>query len=117
MIIVITKRPYTLLKNINNLIDNYAIRTWEYDSDSDYTHCSPQLRFHAWFRALVTKGEKIEFIIVGNTRRPATIDEYAIYHGKFTEMLITHFSNIISKIEITPQPTRNDLIQIPWDED
>ncbi len=117
MITVITKRPFTLLRNLNEAIDNLEIRSWGYDKDYDYTHKPLQWRFRAWFRPRVTKGEKIEFIIIGNTNHRTTIEDFAVYHGRFAEMLIMHVNKYISKIEITPVPSNKDLIKINWDED
>lgn len=117
MITIFTSRPYSLLKKINEYMDSYRIQTWEYDSQGDYTINSNQWRFLAWFRPLVTKGEKIDFIIVGNKEAVTTIHDYAVYHGKFAEMLISHFFPYFSRIEMTPVPTRYDLIRIVRDED
>ena len=117
MITVITKQPYSLLRRINEGIDKYEIQTWEYDSAGDYTYVSYQWRFRAWFRPIVTKGEKIEFLIVGNSRILPSRNDYAIYHGRFAEMLIAHFFKYFSKIEITPIPSRDDLMNSFRDED
>ncbi|MBO5427799.1 MAG: hypothetical protein J6K01_00740 [Paludibacteraceae bacterium] len=92
----------SLLKGINDLIDNNRIQTWEYDLMGDYTMTPPQWRAQAWMRPAVKVGRTIKFGII--KRRDVNISKevYAVYHGRFAEMLLAHFDVNIESLEISP---------------
>ena len=91
-----------LLKGINDLIDQNRIQTWEYDTMGDYTMTPSQWREQAWMRPSVKIGRTIKFGII--KRRDANISKevYAVYHGRFAEMLLAHFDINIDSLEISP---------------
>lgn len=91
-----------LIKRINYLIDQNRIQTWEYDAMGDYTMTPSQWREQAWMRPSVRMEKTIKFGIV--KRRDANISKevYAVYHGRFAEMLLAHFDIHIKTMEISP---------------
>lgn len=99
-IIIKTKATKDIINEIKTKIDQGAIDTWIYDIDGDFTHASEQWGAKAWFRAKVDDSI-ISFSIIGRKQAKLTIEEYSIYHGKFSSMLLTHFHNDIAKLEMT----------------
>lgn len=117
MVTAYTSTPNRLLRLIKEAMEINKIDTWEYDSDGDFTHVPYQWRNKAWFEPEKHEGEKIIFKIIESKRIPLTKELYGLYHGRFAEMLVTHFSNYIKRIEISPRPTSLDLINRRRDED
>lgn len=100
-----------LINNINNKIDNKEIRVWEYDSEGDYTHTSTQWNKQSWFRPIFPKeGDdwSIKFAIIGHKQNEMTKELYGIYHGRFSEMLLTYYDRNIASFTITPQKDPDD---------
>lgn len=107
---IIAESPLILLENIKTLIDNKEIVTWEYDSEGDFTHSASQWAKKAWFHPFIIQNELI-FGILCTQHRAITVEEYAIFHGRFLEMLLSHFDESCQKIEISPLPTKYDTIK------
>lgn len=109
--------PNRLLRLIKEAIDMGDIDTWDYDREGDFTHVPYQWKNKAWFEPQKYQGEKIIFKIIESVRFPLDQDLYGLYHGRFAEMLISHFSRFIKRIEISPRPTSVDIINRNRDED
>ena len=112
-IIVRTSRPQRLLKMIKRAIDNDEVVTWTQHDDGDFTHCAEQWDERAWLRPKVNVEEgKLSFEILfveGEDDEEEDLEEeedydvvYGIYHGRFIEMLLTHFSECFSSVSATP---------------
>lgn len=99
-IIIKTISNKSIVNEIKNKIDQGSIGTWLYDSDGDFTHVSEQWGARAWFRAHVDESN-ICFTIIGRKQAKLTVEEYSVYHGRFSSMLMTHFHDDISKLEMT----------------
>lgn len=117
MITVETRRPYTLVRKIRELIDERTIEKWSYDDDGDFTLNLTQWRNKAWFHAIRYKARKVEFVIISPAMKSISRTEYAVYHGKFIEMLIKHLPHLCDSISSTPQPALKDHITPPGYED
>lgn len=89
-----------LVTRINELIQSAKIDTWSKDSEGDYTHIG-QWQNKAWFKPYDNDEEKIIFGIIGRKDERMTKETYAVYHGRFVEMLLAHFDNFIEEFEIT----------------
>jgi len=111
-IFVKTNTPEMLVENIKKKIGEHRIDTWSVDSDNDFTHNVDQWRNRAWIRYKVERefGRVVFFVIC---RRDAnmTIVEYAVYHGRFVEMLLTHFDRECDTIEVSPLATNYDSVK------
>lgn len=101
--------PQMLWENILKQIDNGVIDTWEIDSDGDLTHTPYQWKGEAWFRYYPNESELV-FGIVARRERKMSKVIYGLYHGRFAEMLLTHFDTQIKEITISSMPEEYDLI-------
>lgn len=89
---VVTAQPSSLLAAIKQAIDARKVDTWSYDSDGDFTHTPPQWAKKAWLRPTVQSGALVLNIL--NPRGVNLSKEiYAVYHGRFVEMLLAHFDD------------------------
>lgn len=110
-ITIYTSNPRQLHNLIREHIENGDIKTWEVDSDGDYTHMPDQWHKVGWIHPTqVIEDDRLIYGFIGRNKIPTTKTEYAIYHGRFAEMILTHFDTKVSKIEISSLPTRYDNI-------
>ena len=91
-ILVNTQSPAALLVAIKDAIDKGHIVTWSYDADGDFTHTPDQWARKAWLRPKIESGE-LRFGILGRTDEKLSKLIYGVYHGRFIEMLLTHFDD------------------------
>lgn len=96
-VIVKTRYPEELKNQICKGIENQEIASWLCDSDGDFTSSELLWKNHAWFRPYTEIGSLV-FAIIGRKDSLLTIKEYAFYHSRFTEMLMTYFSHDITEI-------------------
>lgn len=108
-IYVKTDRPRELVNKIRDGIENHTIETWLCDSAGDFTHDTDQWRYHAWMTPYFEE-ERVVFGILCRKDRDLSITEYAIYHGRFVEMLLRHFDKTCKGIEVTPLATKYDIV-------
>jgi hypothetical protein len=106
---VITVKPKTLLTAIKKAIDDKKVVTWEYDSDGDFTHSPEQWKNKAWFKSKVLEG-RLVFGIAGQAKVNTSTEVYAVYHGRFIEMLLAHFDAEFTTAAVTAMPDSNDSI-------
>jgi hypothetical protein len=90
-----TDNPTQLLKAIKNAIDNDEVRTWSYDEDGDLTHTKTQWVNKAFLRPQPKPGE-LHLTIMAPDKVKITPAVYGVYHGRFIEMLLSHFSDMFS---------------------
>ena len=102
-IYVTTGNPKKLHKGIKDAINAGEIQTWKIDGNGLLTHCTStdQWEREAWFGCILEEN-RIVFCINGREDRALTVPEYAIYHGRFVEMLLTHFDRDFSDIQVSP---------------
>lgn len=108
-IFVKTTTPGLLVESIKKKIDEHKIDTWSVDSDGDFTHNTDQWRYRAWFRHSIEAGRVVFYVICRRDKNMSVV-EYAVYHGRFVEMLLTHFDKECDEIEVTPLATSYDSI-------
>jgi hypothetical protein len=101
MLIVRTANPRTLLRKIRTQIAEGKIETWTYDKDGDFTHTPRQWRELAWLHPEV-KTNALVFTILPTEGVPLTLEVNGVYFGRFAEMLLIHFPDEFSVIEISP---------------
>lgn len=99
---VFTDDPEGLLSKIKAQIKDGKIDTWTYDGDGDFIHTasSGQWKGKAWLRPTPTESKLIFYAVhpKDGLMRPA----YAVYHGRFIQMLIQHFPNDFTLVAATP---------------
>lgn len=110
-LIVKTANPQGLLSDIKKAIDTKSIQTWQYDSDGDFTHTPEQWKYKAWMRPTIYLGE-VHFGFIGHKTVNTTKLIYALYHGRFAEMLLNHFDDKFSNVQATAMPTAVDKITL-----
>ena len=93
-----TSAPHKLLGQIKSKIAEGHITTWACDSDGDFTHSPPQWIRKAWLRPTVVEGKALQFGIIFPNGAQAGREIYAVYHGRFTEMMLAHFDSDFSQV-------------------
>lgn len=105
-----TSNPKQLLEDIKKSIRDRKITTWSCDTDGDFTHDVDQWRYKAWFRPRI-KEDRLIFGIICRKDRNLSVLEYAIYHGRFVEMILTHFDRVCNDITATSKVTTYDMVK------
>jgi len=95
-----TSNPQGLLNDIKKSIENKVIRNWSKDEEGDIT-LAFQWNNKAWFKPFLREDTLI-FGLIGRKDEPMTKLIYGIYHGRFSEMLLTQFDSNIEEIQLTP---------------
>ncbi len=101
--------PEQLLRDIRTAIRNESIETWDLDRDSDFTHAPTQWKNLAWFHPIV-EDERIVFRIIGQRGNKMSRATYGVYHGRFIEMLLSHFDTKFRRASATALPSNGDRI-------
>jgi hypothetical protein len=109
-IIVRTSNPGSLLASIKTGIATSKVRTWSVDSDDDFTHIADQWIHKAWLRPRIARYDLLVFNVLSprNTRMSRVV--YGIYHGRFIEMLLTHFDAELDDASATAMPVSPDQV-------
>jgi hypothetical protein len=97
-LIIQTANPSALLAAIRTEIDSKEVETWEYDDDGDFTHTPVQWKNRAWLRPQTGTG-MLRFGFLGPRNVEMTKLIYGVYHGRFIEMLLTHFDDRFSSVD------------------
>jgi hypothetical protein len=111
MIEIKTEDPRILVSKINEAIRGGQIITWILDEDGDYTHSLDQWRNKAWLRCSYDEYDEtlLRFIIIEPRTLKLSKAVYGVYHGRFAEMLLTHFDSYIISLSISPLLTKYDI--------
>lgn len=109
-IYVNTSNPQSLVDGIKQQIKEGKIDAWLCDDDGDFTHNNEQWRYKAWMRPVV-ETERVVFGVLCRKDKNLSVVDYAIYHGRFVEMLLTHFDKDCSDIKVSPLATKYDTIR------
>jgi hypothetical protein len=102
-----TNSAAALLAKIRKLIDQGHIDTWGYDDEGDFTHTPSQWNGLAWLRPQLLS-DKLRFIIVRTEGVPLTREVFAVYSGRFIEMLIAHVPDKFTSACATPNPANDE---------
>jgi hypothetical protein len=108
-VIIKTSNPSGLLQAIYKAIDSKKIETWVYDKDKDLTHEPMQWKNEAWFRPKIYNGE-LRFGILKQKDKTMSKIIYGLYHGRFIEMLLTHFDDQFSSAVVSAQSMEPDVL-------
>jgi len=111
-VIVKTDDPQKLLNLIKQQIDLKKIETWSYDNSTGYfTHNPEQWKFKAWFWTRVY-AQELRFGILAPKDVNLSVSVYGVYHGRFIEMLLSHFDKNFTEAYATAQKTDPDYFVI-----
>ena len=106
-IFVSTTQPRKLLEDIKKEINDKKIDAWLYDNDGDFYHAPNQWKFKAWLRPTI-ETNRLVFGIVGQENVNLSTIAYAVYHGRFIEMLLNHFDKHFKEVYASAQKTQYD---------
>lgn len=106
---VFCDQPRALLDDIKASIEDEQITTWKVDGDGDFTHDTDQWRNRAWLRPRILD-DRITFNILGAKTKTMSRATYGVYHGRFIEMLLSHFDKKFDRVTATALATKEDVI-------
>jgi len=111
MITVNANRPSELLSAVKSGIKNGEIDTWQVTERGYFTHtpASGQWRNRAWFKPVV-EDSFVRFNIIRPQGGSVGKETYAVYHGRFSEMLLAHFDTQITSIKISSLAASGDMV-------
>jgi hypothetical protein len=111
MVKVFANDPEKLVADIHRGIANGDIATWEETSRGSFTHSpsSGQWKNKAWFRPVVGV-DGVTFNIIRPKGGNVSKEVYAVYHGRFSEMLLAHFDNRLSSIRLSSLAGEGDIV-------
>ncbi|WP_297837862.1 hypothetical protein [Pseudomonas sp.] len=109
-IIVNTANPKSLLSEIKQAIADSKIVTWSCDGQGDFSHTAEQWKYHAWFRAKIEES-RLVFNTVPPKGKVISRVDYGVYHGRFIEMLLSHFDERFRDASATAMPSSGDVIR------
>lgn len=93
-----------------------GIATWVIDRQGRFTHSTSgeeQWLDAAYFQPIVSNekdGQILRFYIIRPEGQIISERVYGTYHGRFIEMLLTHFPGELSTVAATSTPSGRDLI-------
>lgn len=90
-----------ILDDIYHKIDDNQIRTWDYDEDGDITQKNTQWANGAWLTVYGENQTLVKVGIISNIGEEMSKQLYAIYHARFSEMLLSYYDELIETIEVT----------------
>lgn len=99
--------PVGLIEKIKIAIRDGTVQTWELDADEDLTHVPNQWKNRAWFHP-TAEADQIVFFIFGVKSADMSSATYAVYHGRFIEMLLSHFDLEFTRAVATALPIKGD---------
>lgn len=103
-----TENSQELLDKIKRSIDDGKIKTWKYDKDGDLYHSPDQWQYKGWLRPY-TIDNYLVFGIITPKNDVMTTLTYAIYHGRFIEMLLDHFDKDFEFVYASAKKTKYDI--------
>jgi hypothetical protein len=106
---VYCKDPRGLLRSIRDAIRDGKIDTWKLDTDGDFTHSPVQWAYLAWMHPKIFD-DHITFNILGRKSEKMSNVVYGVYHGRFIEMLLSHFDRQFTGASATALPITTDVV-------
>ena len=100
-IFVTTTDPQGLIDGIKGAVDSKKVAGWRYDAEGDVTASAAPLENQAWFRPTTVPGAGVVFTIIAVKEKAITTEAYAAYHGRFLEMMLTHFAPQFTTASVT----------------
>jgi hypothetical protein len=101
--------PSDLLDAMRREMRSRSIETWNVDDDGDFTHTPEQWKNRAWFHAIV-KEDHLLLNIIGRKSEVMSKSIYGVYHGRFVEMLLTHFDSSFRRVICTALASSGDRL-------
>jgi hypothetical protein len=98
-----------LLDEIKDQIKQGHIATWAYNGMGDFTQTASgeQWKGKAWFRPKAEKN-RLRLRLLKPKDQGLVREVFAVYHGRFIEMLIAHVPGYFTDARATPSPERDE---------
>jgi hypothetical protein len=105
----ITDDAQGLLDAIIWQIDSGLIETWAYNRAGAFTHTasSGQWKNKAWLMPVV-EDKRLRFKFLKPKDKTVTREFFAVYQGRFIEMLIEHAPEHFTDVRATPNPEKDE---------
>jgi hypothetical protein len=87
-----------LLNLIKAAINEGRITTWAYDADGDFIHTPAQWKGKGWLRPSQHLGALVMMFLPPNSGEEP--EARGVYLGRFAEMLVNHFANSVTSIDL-----------------
>lgn len=106
MITVATQQPADLLNKIKAAIRDGSVETWAFAPGDGFTHATRdgQWEGHAHLEPSAKASELVLRYVPTKPREPDAPDSATlrgVYHGRFIEMLVTHFRDDLDEITVS----------------
>lgn len=108
-ITVTSSAPQALLAAILKAIKDGHVDTWQF-KDGYFTHSPSQWRGKAWLKPSIANGT-LALNIVHSQDQNVSTEAYAVYHGRFIEMLLAHFDKMFDSARSSAMPAPGDAVQ------
>jgi hypothetical protein len=105
-----TPNPQALLAAFKQAIDQGHVVTWSYDAANNFTHTPEQWKDQAVMRPTFYQGWLVMNFWVKKAQT-ATKPLYGVYHGRFTESMLSHCDTLFSNATSTAMPTNADRVR------
>jgi hypothetical protein len=105
---ITTADAEALRKDILERLDRLAVEGWESDGES-FTLTDPEWGGKAWVRAFSEPGRLVLGLVPAEGGVMAG-GLYAAYHGRLVELLLQHFRELVSSVQVTGAVTYPDLM-------
>lgn len=110
-----TDNPSRLLEKIKKDINDGRIVTWKCETHNQrqyFTHVTSDKQWigKAWLLPKYEDDNLLVFNIIKSQNVNISTTVYAIFHGRFIEMLLSHFDGDFSLAWATAMPTFGDVI-------
>lgn len=108
MITFSTPNPHQLLASLKDAIKKGHVNAWS-DENGDFTHTPVQWARKAWLRPTI-QGSELRFAIIRPQNAGVNSEVYAVYHGRFIEMMLAHFDRQFTDSAATALATLTDQV-------
>ena len=98
-----------MLDEINSQIELGDIETWACNNAGEFTHTasSGQWKNKAWLRPVV-EDKRLRFRFLRPKDKTVSREVFAVYQGRFIEMLIAHVPGYFTDVRATPNPENDE---------
>ena len=103
-----SNNPQQLLIALKEAIRKGHVTTW-IDVDGDFTHSPIQWVRKAYLRPSI-HGSELRFAIIRPQNAKVSSEVYAVYHGRFIEMMLAHFDQQFSDAAASALATVSDVV-------
>jgi hypothetical protein len=107
-ITAMTDNPRALLEAVIKAIREGHIDTWQY-KEGYFTHSPAQWRFKAFLKPS-TDARVLMLNIVRPANGNVSSEVYAVYHGRFIEMLLAHFDRLFDSALASAMAVEADIV-------